>query len=50
MLSVAPPVASLELARAEALQVFAKGLAYQSRTVYSRLFGSSIRGPKQFRI
>lgn len=50
MLSVAPPVASLDLARAEALQVFAKGLAYQSRTVYSRPFGSSIRGPKQFRI
>jgi hypothetical protein len=50
MLSVAAPVASLDLARAEAVQVFAKGFANESRTVDSRPFGSSIRGPKQFRI
>jgi hypothetical protein len=30
--------------------MFAKGLANQSRTVYSRPFGSTIRRPKQFRI
>ena len=50
MVLVASSVACLDLAGAEVSQVLAKGLANKGGTVYSRPFGGSIRGSKQFRI
>ncbi len=50
MLPIAPPVAKLRRARAEASQVFAKGVANQSGTVHSRPLSGSVRRAKQLRI